>query len=105
MIGREEGLTTPEQVEATRVSAGQRRVNIIWERTQAVIALSVVGVALLLAAYIIATPFDIDRIAASPAFTYLVGASNLVIGFYFGRTNHQRIGGVGDQAPSEVVGR
>jgi hypothetical protein len=26
---------------------------------------------------------------------FLTGIANLVIGFYFGRTNHERVGGVG----------
>ena len=29
------------------------------------------------------------------AFVFLTGVANLVIGFYFGRTNHQRTGGIG----------
>lgn len=83
--------TEPEHVargvaiEGERVSLGQRRINLIWEVTQAGIALLVTATALLSSVGL--TPI------AGPA---LVGnAFFLVIGFYFGRTNHQRIGGVG----------
>jgi len=30
---------------------------------------------------------------------FLFGVANLVTGFYFGRTNHQRTGGIGPQNP------
>ncbi len=57
---------------------GQRRINLLWEITQAIIAL--------------ATTAKIV-ISISPS-TVVVNAFFLIIGFYFGRTNHQRIGGV-----------
>lgn len=63
-------------------TSGQRRVNIIWEGTQAAIALSVV------AAVIYCAVVTIE--AAS-----LVNMAYLIVGFYFGRTNHERSGGVG----------
>jgi hypothetical protein len=70
--------TTPEQ---DRHSLGQRRVNLIWEITQALIALAVT-VATFIMLYV-------GKEAAA-----LTNAFFLVIGFYFGRTNHQRVGGV-----------
>jgi len=71
--------TTAEQNLKT---ASQRRVNIIWEVTQAVIAL------LFVSAYVYAAIVQID----SPG---LANATFLIVGFYFSRTNHQRVGGVG----------
>lgn len=76
-----EPTTTAEE---NRKFAGQRRVNIIWEVTQAVIAISVTAAALTSA-------------LRSTSGELLSNAFFLVIGFYFGRTNHQRTGGVGGE--------
>jgi hypothetical protein len=81
--------------EEDRVSAGQRQVNLIWENTQMRVALSVIWSALAVAAALaifgkhIGSP-DIQLAAV----VFLFGVANLVTGFYFGRTNHQKIGGV-----------
>lgn len=76
--------------EEDRKTAAQRRVNIIWEVTQALIALAVSMTTLYVAARLgVASTGDMA------AFLLLSNAFFLVIGFYFGRTNHQRTGGVG----------
>lgn len=71
---------TTEQ--ADLVVAGQRRINIIWEVTQAIIAVGVTGSIVYCA------------IAAKMS-AELSNAFFLVIGFYFSRTNHVNIGGIG----------
>lgn len=71
--------TTQEQ---DRYTLGQRKINFIWETTQAVIAVAVVG-ANVIAAFML----PVESSMLSNAFF-------LVIGFYFGRTNHARSGGV-----------
>lgn len=72
-------------VEEDLHSSSQRRINVIWELTQATIAISVV------LANVVAAFFS----PASPtSATTLVNAMFVVIGFYFGRTNHQKVGGV-----------
>jgi hypothetical protein len=71
-------------------TAGQRRINLIWETTQSFIALSVCTVTLGVAAFIVQRNTDTDGAVAM-----LSNAFFLVIGFYFGRTNHERSGGVG----------
>lgn len=81
-----EPTTTEEE---NRHSLGQRRINLIWEATQAVIAVAVTGATLYVSANLALSD---DRQTA--AFLLLSNAFFLVIGFYFGRTNHQRIGGV-----------
>lgn len=81
--------------EEERVSAGQRTINLIWENTQMKVALSViwasliVSIALAVAGKQLGTP-DVQLAAV----VFLFGVANLVTGFYFGRTNHQRVGGV-----------
>ena len=79
------------------VTAGQRRINLIWEYTQAVIAISVVAVSLI--AGIIAM---LDNKEVSAFLSFVCGN---VVGFYFSRTNHAAIGGVGDKPSSEYKGR
>jgi len=79
--------TTSEQDLRT---AGQRRINLIWEYTQALIALVIVTANI---AYIFTLIFVGETTqAAIQAAGLLANAFFLVIGFYFGRTNHARIG-------------
>jgi hypothetical protein len=87
--------------------AGQRRVNLLWETIQAVVALSVVATALFTASKLALLMVDpqateSQRATAGTAFMLLGNIVSLVIGFYFGRTNHQRTGGVGG---SDLIGR
>lgn len=63
-------------------TAAQRKINLIWESTQALIAITIVG-ANVAAAFIL---------PAGSAM--LANGFFLVIGFYFGRTNHTRQGGM-----------
>ena len=70
-------------------SKSQRKVNLIWEYSQALIALMTVfttclGIFIGRVWVGSTTPFPAE-------WWTIVG---LVIGFYFGRTNHQRVGGV-----------
>ena len=73
-----------------RKAQGQRHINLVWELTQAIIALSVTTITLYTA-----SKLALFRPAETAAFLLLSNAFFLVIGFYFGRTNHQRVGGVG----------
>lgn len=82
--------------EEDRKTEGQRAINMIWESTQMHIALSVIWTSLAVSIVLsvlgkwLGTP---DMQLASLVFLY--GVANLVTGFYFGRTNHQRSGGIG----------
>ncbi len=89
--------TTSEQ---DRKSAGQRRINIIWEVTQAVIAVSVVMTTLYVDARVALAAIDLSAAQNSGLMQLNVMAA-LVTGFYFGRTNHQRQGGIGGAAEVE----
>lgn len=79
-------------VQDDKVTAGQRRVNILWECTQAVVAI------LVTLSFLYCEITKIDSEAVKMAFT-------LVIGFYFSRTNHQSIGGVGSKPTQKYEGR
>ena len=78
---------TPDQI-------NKKWGNLIWEVTQSLIAASVSGVTLFVSARIVLKGENTEA-----AFVLMSNAFFLVIGFYFGRTNHQRTGGVG---PTDV---
>lgn len=83
---------SPAKEETTHEAAhfaGQRHINRIWEYTQALIAILVSTATL----YVAANLSLIDR-GEMAAFLLLSNAFFLVIGFYFGRTNHTNTGGV-----------
>lgn len=74
---------------------GQRNINLIWETTQQKIALFVIGASLLVSCVL----GVFGKWLGSPelqlaSIVSIYGAANLVIGFYFGRTNHTKVGGV-----------
>jgi hypothetical protein len=71
--------TTAEQ---DVVTAGQRRINIIWEITQAVISIAIT------AAVIYCEIKNIDAPVLTNAFF-------LVVSMYYIRTNHSKTGGLG----------
>lgn len=76
-------------------TAGQRQINLIWETTQRHIALFVILIAGLVSAYVVvfsvATGKEENALVLA-SFTLLSNIGFLVAGFYFGRTNHARIG-------------
>ena len=82
--------TTPKESEIALKTIGQKRINIIWEVTQAFVAISVT-----IATLYVASNLALKEEKEAAAFLLLSNAFFLVIGFYFGRTNHQRMGGVG----------
>jgi len=90
-------VTTQEQDRSTQ---GQRDTSMLWERTQRQIALSIIWAAEAVAASVALTaliPSASERqlSLAMTALVFLTSTTSLVIGFYFGRTNHTKVGGVG----------
>ena len=87
--------TTTEQED--KVTQGQRLINVLWEVTQSVIAIMVVG-STMVKAFILLQGQEIPTIMAV--------AFGTVVGFYFSRVNHQAIGGVGKKPdPQPYQGR
>jgi hypothetical protein len=82
--------TTTLQEDIT--TAGQRRINLIWEVTQAFIAVGITGAIIYSA---------IHKITSQE----LTNAFFLIVGFYFSRTNHQAIGGIGRKPSGVYKGR
>lgn len=82
--------TTLAEDDTTR---GQRRINMIWEITQALIAV-VITFAIV---YTALSGRSVQEIISNAFF--------LIVGFYFSRTNHQAIGGIGSKPNQEYQGR
>lgn len=88
-----DALESANDAEASSLSrAGQRRINLIWEVTQGVIAILVTATTLSVCVALALT----DR-AGEGAFLLLSNVFFLVVGTYFQRTNHTRVGGVGEK--------
>lgn len=89
--------TTTHQQDIT--TAGQRKINLIWEYTQAIIALMVVASTMASGVYMSYT-HSMDQLP-----TIMSVAFGTVVGFYFSRTNHAAIGGIGQKPNAPYEGR
>ena len=89
--------TTTVQEDIT--TASQRKVNLIWEYTQALVALIVVT------ATMWAGIFETYKGSDKPLPTIMSVAFGTVVGFYFSRTNHAAIGGLGPKPEQKYEGR
>lgn len=74
--------TPAQEAETSLTTKGQRKVNLIWEVTQGIIAVSITGAV---------TYIEVNQIPSS----VLQNAFFLIVSMYFIRTNHTLIGGVG----------
>ncbi len=74
------------------VTAGQRKINLIWEFTQ-----SGISILITLAMIYLAITVKVNETMTNAFF--------LIVGFYFSRTNHSAIGGTGDKPSSIYMGR
>ena len=91
--------TTTEQEDI--IHARQSRINLIWEITQAFVAVTIV-----IGNLIVAVARGLGTVSKDSEYsTILSSALFLVVGFYFGRTNHSATGGVGKKASNEYLGR
>jgi len=88
----EQSLPPKTTTQEDLTTAGQRRINVIWEVTQALIALLITG------AVVYAAIKKLDS-------SVLTNAFFLIVGFYFSRTNHQAIGGIGWKPSQAYEGR
>jgi hypothetical protein len=85
----DDSLAANTTQEEDRKSAGQRGINLLWETTQARIAVSIVAANII---YAFASPFMPAQ--AKEMAQVLSNALFAVMGFYFGRTNHTSFGNV-----------
>jgi hypothetical protein len=101
MFGNESEQTSEEREERARITQGQRRINVIWEYTQAAIALCVV-----LGNLIVGVHLGLFHDGANTMTPPVLSNSLfLVVGFYFGRTNHASVGGIGRKEKDVYRGR
>jgi hypothetical protein len=92
-----------EDAQLQLTTAGQRRVNLIWEYTQ-----SFVTVAVVLTNMIVAAVGAIrgDMTSAVDRHPVILSSSLfLILGFYYSRTNHAAIGGIGSKPAGRYEGR
>lgn len=75
---------------------GQRKINLIWESTQAIVAIVVTGATLY-----VASSLALKDNAEAAAFLLLSNAFFVVVQAYLIRTNHSRQGGVEPQRRGE----
>jgi len=80
--------TTSEQ---DRKTLGQRKINAIWETTQAIIAVAVTFTTLGVCSWLV-----MHGEGAAGAFLILSNVFFLVVGTYFQRTNHTKSSGSDD---------
>jgi hypothetical protein len=98
--------------EHDRMTKGQQIVNLIWENTQARIALFVIVVGMVINSIVIILMIILIREVTvvqvaliSLCLQFINFTSGIVIGFYFSRTNHQAIGGIGRKPRQKYTGR
>ena len=107
----QEPLAPNTTAQQDMVKAGQRRINLIWEQTQSQIAKVAVftglGINIVVIACLLAFNREIDKAIVTIILACL-GTMNtttgIIIGFYFSRTNHSAIGGVGIKDQASDVG-
>jgi hypothetical protein len=91
MTPTDKPIEPPTQRDArlTLHNRSQRRINLLWESTQAGIAIAVVlaNIAVVFVATTNANGAAKEAMMANAFF--------LIVGFYFGRTNHTKTGGIG----------
>lgn len=103
---RTAGIRDAEALQAAGVreadalrTQSQRLINLVWETTQRQVALAVIGGALMVAGSLAVFGRWLGSADLQlAAVVFLFGVANLVTGFYFGRTNHARVGGVGGES-------
>ena len=89
---------TQKEAESVKRTAGQRKINLLWESTQAIVALVVTATTLYVAG-VLALKDD----TKTEAFLLLSNAFFVVISTYLTRTNHTKVGGVSiDGRPDET---
>lgn len=92
----------------SKMTEGQRNINLLWETTQSKIALFVViagiftnSIVVLLLILLIRNITVVQIALISMCLQFINLTTGIVIGFYFSRTNHTAIGGIGMKPATE----
>lgn len=99
-VRHEQPISPTTTVQEDLTTAGQRKINLIWEFTQAGLALVVVASNVIVAVYMV-----MNRIPFTEYPPILSHSLFLIVGSYFSRTNHAAIGGTGPKPSQPYVGR
>ena len=75
-------------------TSGQRKINLIWEITQATVTILVVSATLFVAGALVLSDGESNDNRAA-AFLLLSNGFFMIVTAYYQRTNHTRTGGVG----------
>jgi hypothetical protein len=104
--------TVAQESETSLTTEGQRKINLMWETTQSKIALFVVVFGMIINAFVVfilvisSKALSVEQIALiSMCLQFVNLTAGIVIGFYFSRTNHASIGGVGTKPSPHYEGR
>lgn len=106
MIEQSAAPTTTAQQDLT--TAGQRLINEMWETTQKWIALVVIIGTVVIDGMVVMVCLIMSKdLTAAQALTlgFVNSTANGVISFYFSRTNHTNIGGIGPKPNPPHEGR
>lgn len=105
-VTKGEGTTLPPTTTeaADKVTEGQRRTSLLWETTQAAIAVAVVLVTLFVLTVLALREGEISSNSVLIV-TQLLVLATFVVTSYFQRTNHTRIGGIGPKTNEPYEGR
>lgn len=103
--------TTTQQEDV--VTAGQRAINMLWENTQSHIAKVTVYSTISVNVIVVIALISLRQVLTVEMITVVLASlgslntiTGIIIGFYFGRTNHSAIGGVGKKPDQgKYVGR
>jgi len=90
MVDEQPALPPTTTTEQDRKTSGQRHINVMWERTQQVIAIWVVVVTTTVCGYMVVYGDEGMRTAA---FLLIGNIFILVVNTYFQRTNHTKSSG------------
>jgi len=99
---------THKESQQDKTTEGQRAINLLWERTQSKIALFVVMFTVIVngAVTLLLVWYKLDMTAGQAmGVAFLNMICGVVISFYFSRTNHAAIGGIGSKPVQEYEGR
>lgn len=98
-VSKSENLTMPPTTTAAedKVTEGQRHISRVWEYVQAGIAFSVTSTTLLVLAKL-ALSAEEPSGNQLQVVGHLMVMTTMILTFYYQRTNHQNIGGIGPKA-------
>jgi hypothetical protein len=98
--------TTTHQEDLTTL--GQRKINLIWEYTQAAVAIGVIALTMIVdgGSTLICLVTNRDpTVAQMTGVSFVNLIAGIVISFYFSRTNYAAIGGIGAKPEQMYEGR